>query len=498
MNAPSPVVPIDSALVARPECGLAPLVVDLDGTLTQSDTLLESLVLFLKKNPLRVLQLPGWLLKGRAAFKAKVMESIDFPAHLLPYRQPLLDYLHDEKAKGRRLILATAAHRRIAEPVAAHLRVFDQVIATEDVNLKGRNKLQAILAQVGERFAYVGDCAADLEIWKRSESALIVGSPFRCGVIRRTVPIEREFPDPPFSALTWLRAIRVHQWTKNLLLFVPLLTSFAFLEVKQIITALLAFITFCLAGSATYLVNDLWDLENDRAHHRKRHRPLASGEIGIPAAIWAALLLLGAAFTVAQSVSMQFMAALLTYLVITSAYSWTLKKVMLIDVLVLASLYTLRILAGSIAIGVTTSSWLLVFSIFMFFSLALVKRCSELVALAQNAGTTTSGRNYKVSDLAVLWPMGVGAGLCSVIVFTLFIDQVKIGDRYESPQLMWLAVIVLTYWISRLWIKTARGEMHDDPIVFAMKDFGSRFTIAAIVVITLSAYFFQIELPTHS
>ncbi|MFO7305207.1 MAG: UbiA family prenyltransferase [Gammaproteobacteria bacterium] len=469
-----------------------PLVVDLDGTLTPSDTLLESIVLLLKRSLHNAFRLPFWLAKGRAFFKAQIARHIEFPGELLPLRQPLLDYLRAQKAEGRKLVLATAAHKSIAEAVAKRVGLFDEVIATDERNLKGKEKLRVIRERVGDDFVYVGDSISDLEVWKASKAAVIVGNPVGVDTIRRTVPVEREFPVQRPSLLTWARALRVHQWTKNVLVFVPLLTAFAFDQVGEILTAVLAFLSFSLAGSASYLANDLLDLDNDRAHPRKSRRPLASGEITIPTAVATSTALLCAALLLAHSVGPRFLLALLTYLVVTSAYSWTLKKVMLIDVLVLASLYTLRILAGALAIGVTTSSWLLLFSVFIFFSLALVKRCSELVTLRDAEETAARGRNYRVSDLVILWPMGVGAGLCSVIVFAMFISTMGVSRDYETPQLMWLVLIGLTYWISRLWIKTARGEMHDDPLVFALKDFGSRFTIAAMIAVTLIAHYIEL------
>lgn len=470
-----------------------PLVVDLDGTLTPTDTLLESIVALLKQSFLNAFRLPFWLAKGRAFLKAQIARRVVFRAERLPLRQPVLEYLREQKAQGRTLVLATAAHRCIAEAVAKHTGLFDEVIATDERNLKGAEKLRAIRERIGDRFVYVGDSVSDLEIWKASHGAVIVGSPLGIGAVRRNVPVEREFPVKRFDLLTWLHALRLHQWAKNLLVFVPLLTAFVFGEIDAVMTSMLAFMSFCLAGSATYLANDLVDLDNDRAHPRKKKRPLASGTITIASAVAVSAILLAAALTIANFVGTGFLLALLTYLVITTAYSWTLKKAMLIDVLVLASLYTLRIVAGALAIDVAISSWLLLFSVFIFFSLALVKRCSELVSLRDSAETSTRGRNYLVSDLAVLWPMGVGAGLCSVIVFAMFINTLGGIRGYETPQLMWLAVIGLTYWISRLWIKTARGEMHDDPLVFALKDFGSRFTIAAIIGVTLVAHYIELN-----
>ncbi len=482
------------ALAAQEQTASLPLVVDLDGTLTPGDTLYESLMLAVKRRPAILLSLPGWLLHGKAQLKARLAEASGFDADNLPLRQQVLDFLRAEKARGRRLILATAAHRSIADSVAKRTGLFDEVIASEgDTNLKGDAKLTAIRSRIGPRFSYAGDSPADLPIWSASESAIIVGNPRGTADLRRSGKVEREFAKESAGPMVWLKALRVHQWTKNLLIFVPLLTSFTLFEPGNLVAALLAFAAFCCAASATYLINDLLDLESDRSHPRKQNRPLAACRIGIPEALFAAALLMGLAMLLALFVGPRFTALLLAYVVLTSAYTWQLKHYVLMDVLMLATLYTLRILAGSVAIGVVLSSWLLAFSIFMFFSLALVKRCSELVTLRQTARQKTSGRDYNIEDLLVLWPMGVSAGLCSVVVFGLFISTPEMQARYGSPELMWLVGIGLMYWIGRLWIKTARGEMHDDPLVFALRDYGSRVAIIAIIVLSIAAH--AIHLP---
>ncbi|NLA68816.1 MAG: UbiA family prenyltransferase [Gammaproteobacteria bacterium] len=468
-----------------------PLVVDLDGTLTPVDTLLESLVLLLRRRPAAMFRLPFWLASGRAGFKSRVAATLGRSPRHLPWREPLLAYLREQKRMGRPIVLATAAHRSIADAVADELGLFDSVIATDGgVNLKGKAKLDAIRERFGDQFAYAGDSRADLALWRHAAAALPVGRPRR---LPDGVHVEREFTQPAASPLVWLRALRVHQWLKNLLLFVPLLTSFGFTDPGKVMAALTGFVAFSLAASATYLVNDLWDLESDRLHPRKRERPMASGRIGISAALGMAAALLATAFLVASRAGSGLALMLLAYLVITSAYSWYLKRMMLVDMLVLAVLYTLRILAGSVAIGVSTSSWLLVFSIFIFFSLALVKRCSELVALNAVSVVDARGRDYHYSDLPVLLPLGVGAGLCAAIVFGLFINAPGAQAAYGTPALLWLTGLGLMYWISRLWIKTVRGEMHDDPLVYTLRDFGCRVTITGMVVATLAA--FAVESP---
>lgn len=472
-----------------------PLIVDLDGTLTPTDTLIESIILLVKQSPLNLLRLPFWLFKGRAVFKDLVASRVHISVENLPYHESLLAYLRKEKAKGRQLILATAAHKSIAENIAAHLDMFDEVIATEaGSNLKGQAKLAVIQEKVGAVFVYAGDSHADIPIWQAAQAAILVGvAPHLAEIIRRDVSIEQEFFNKGAGLAIWLRALRVHQWLKNLLLFVPLLTAFSFMEISKLATMSTAFPAFSFAASATYIVNDLWDLESDRAHPRKRLRPFASANIPILSGLVVAGVLLVLAFVLALVVSQNFFQMLLLYLVLTSAYSWIMKEYVLIDVIMLSILYTLRILAGSVAIGIATSSWLLAFSAMIFLSLALVKRCSELVSLSQIGKESTRGRDYRVSDLVVLWPLGVGAALSAIVVFGLFISAPETQARYSTPNMLWLVALGLIYWLARLWIKTSRGEMHDDPLIYAIKDHGSRITIMAMIVTMLVAHFWLLD-----
>lgn len=471
-----------------------PLVVDLDGTLTPADTLAEGTMKLIRQSPKYLLWLPIWLLRGRAGFKSSLAEHASVSPALLPYNEPFLAWLRVEKERGRRIVLATAAHHTIAEGVAQHLGLFDEVIATTPgTNLKGEAKLRAIRLLVGDEFLYAGDSSADLPIWKASGKAILVGADGRTGrAARAAVPVEREFSlglRLSGKLRLWMRALRVHQWLKNLLLFVPLLTAFSFLEPGKIWPLLLAFLSFSLAASATYVVNDLWDLESDRHHPRKRLRPFASAELPILHGLAMAAVAMLAALGLAALVSTNFLLILLLYVAMTSCYSWALKKIALVDVLMLSLLYTLRIQAGAVTLQVPTSSWLLAFSVFIFLSLALVKRCSELVQLAQDGGTSTQGRDYRVGDLTVLWPLGVGAALSAVVVLGLFISAPETQARYLSPNLLWLAAFGLIFWQAHMWIKTTRGEMHDDPVVFAIKDRGSRLTVLAIVGVVLAARF---------
>lgn len=467
-----------------------PLVVDLDGTLTPTDTLHESLIQIIKCSPTRLPRLAWELVKGRAAFKCAVAACADLDAAHLPYRQDLLNYLREEKANGRPIILATAAHSIIATKVADHLELFDKVLATDSgCNLKGASKLQAIRAEVGARFTYAGDSSADLPIWKSSTSAILVGTDSTTTAeVKRSTVVEREFISDPVSLKVWLRALRVHQWLKNLLLFVPLLTAFSFLDTVKFFTMCIAFLAFSFAASGTYVLNDLWDLGSDRQHPRKRNRPFASALLPIRVGLGISLGALVLAFVLSTFVTPGFVLMLLLYVFLTTTYSWVLKTYVLIDVLMLSLLYTLRIFAGSVAVAIPASSWLLAFSVFIFLSLALVKRCAELVSMKEAGKDGTRGRDYRVSDLVVLWPMGVGAALSAVVVFGLFISAQETQARYASAQILWLVAIGLIYWLARLWIKTSRSEMHDDPVVYAIKDKGSRIVVLLMMIMMMLAH----------
>jgi 4-hydroxybenzoate polyprenyltransferase/phosphoserine phosphatase len=467
-----------------------PLVVDLDGTLTPTDTLHESLIQMAKQSPSSLLWLPLALLKGKAAFKEEIAAHTSIDPAQLPYRQDVLDYLRAEKAHGRPIILATAAHTSIARKVAEHLDLFDQVLATEPgKNLKGVAKLQSIRAEIGEKFAYAGDSTADLPIWKAASSAILVGvDSGTTAEVKRGTPVEQEFPKERASLKVWLRASRIHQWLKNLLLFVPLMTAFSFQDAGKFVTMCIAFLAFSFAASGTYILNDLCDLDNDRQHPRKRSRPFASALLPIHHGLAVSAGALGLALILSVLVSPAFVLMLLFYVILTTAYSWVLKTYVLVDVLMLSLLYTLRILAGSVAVAIPASSWLLAFSVFIFLSLALVKRCAELVSLKEAGKEEARGRDYRVSDLVVLWPMGVGAALSAVVVFGLFISAPDTQVRYASPQLLWLVAIGLMYWLGRLWVKTSRGEMHDDPVVFAVKDHGSRIAVILMFAVMMIAH----------
>lgn len=489
------VEPVSSVADAAKATSALPLFVDLDGTLLASDSLVECLLLRAKHRPLDLLRVPGWLAGGKARLKERLADDERLDVSRLPYREDVLHYLRAERAAGRRIYLATGADRRVADRVALHLDLFDGVIASEgEVNLTGPRKLAAIQALAPEGFVYAANSREDLIIWKNAAGAVLVNAPPSVArEAQRERVAERVFTPGPVRASEWLYALRVHQWMKNLLVFVALLTSFRLTDLSAVGEAVVAFIAFSLCASAVYVLNDLLDLEADRAHPRKRYRPFASGRLSIPQGVSLAAITLGAGLAVAFMESFGLTVVILCYLLVTTAYTWYLKARALVDVITLAALYALRIVGGSVAIGVPTSVWLLAFALFLFLSLALAKRCSELLSMKTLGLARAQGRSYRVEDLTILWPTGIAAGVCSVLVFALFISADELPDHYSAPSLMWFTAMALFYWLAYVWLKTGRGEMLDDPVVFAVKDGASRIAIAVAVAITIAAHF--IHLP---
>jgi 4-hydroxybenzoate polyprenyltransferase len=444
--------------------------VDLDGTLVKSNLLIETLASAVKQRPLVVFALPFWLARGRAALKKELAQRARLDAALLPYDESVLADLRRERLAGRAIYLATAADESVANEVAAHLGLFDGVVASDGArNLKGEVKAHALAERFGEKgFDYIGNDRFDIPVWKRSRNA---------------IRVQR----PAHGVTHLLKALRVHQWAKNLLLFVPLLTSHHFLDPGALPESLLAFLAFSFIASAVYLANDLVDLEDDRRHPAKRLRPLAAGDISIEATLALVPFLLTAGAAVALLLPWRFGVLLAVYVAANLAYSLGLKRVALVDVFVLAGLYTLRILAGAAAIEVPVSHWLLAFSMFVFLSLAFAKRFVEVANVAARAGTAVGGRGYRAGDGQLLATLGSASGYLSVLVFALYITSKEIVALYRSPAILWFAVPLLAYWISRVWLLAHRGVLHEDPVLFALHDWPSYATGAAVIVVMLAA-----------
>lgn len=469
-----------------------PLVVDLDGTLTPVDTLFESVIEWIRYSPFNLFLLPFLLLRGKVYFKNKIAQSaIPNPA-LLPYRKEVIEFIKAEKDKGREIILATASHMKMASAVAAHLDIFDNIIASEaDLNFKGAEKLRQIqkLDSCKNGFDYIGDSSADLEIWKEADNAIIV-EPSKNLLVKakKETNVAKVFEYQRNPLKTLIREMRVYQWSKNILIFLPLLMAHALGDINQIGNAVMAFLAFSFCASSVYITNDLLDLESDRKHPRKRKRPLASGDISIFAgSIWIFLLLATGLTLTIMFQPLQFLITLLIYLTLTTLYSSVLKKIYIIDIIILAGLYTIRIMSGAFAVEVPLTPWMLAFSMFVFLSLAILKRYTELYILRQQNMTKSSGRGYRVEDIDLLIVLGPASGYLSALVLVLYTNSEEVVRLYENPEILWAIVPVLLYWITRIWFLAHRGKMHDDPIVFTGKDTVSYILGAILALLIIGA-----------
>jgi 4-hydroxybenzoate polyprenyltransferase len=463
------------------------IAVDLDGTLTLTDTLHESVVALVRDNPLSLFALPFWLLQGKAALKAKVADRVDLDVTTLPYNQPLIDWLKENRAAGKKIVLCTATNERIAHAVAQHLQLFDEVIASDAAtNIKSGNKRKALEERFGANgFDYAGNSSADIEVWAGARQAIVVNA---SGEVKdkaaRVATVSKVFPPQAITLSHWRRVFRVHQWLKNALLFVPLLAAHQLGNIQSLSTLLLAFISFSLCASAVYMANDLLDLDSDRKHPRKRNRPFAAAAVPIYAGAVLAPVFAIASLALGLLVGTAFTVWLVIYFLLTCAYSLWLKRLALIDCLTLAALYTLRIIAGAAAVAISLSFWLLAFSVFIFLSLAFVKRYAELQVQAGIGNSHAHGRGYAVTDAPLVQTLGIAAGYAAVMVLALYLHGETVVTLYAQPELIWFAVPLMLFWVSWVWMKAHRGEMHDDPIVFAIKDKAS-----LVVAVSIAASF---------
>lgn len=451
-----------------------PICVDLDGTLIYTDMLHESILGLLKKSPITVLKLP-WLLltEGKAKTKKIIAEKNNIEAALLPYNNELLNWLSRERLSGRRIILCTASDQAIAQPIAEHLGLFDEVIASDGViNLKGRNKGQVLINKFGNKgFDYAGNSAPDLEVWRYARRAIIVNAKNQLIVkTKKICKVEQIFKGVEEKKNMWMKAFRLHQWLKNILLFVPLLAAHKYYDVEALKTLIMAFIAFGLCASSVYLANDLLDLESDRQHPRKCKRPFASGVLPVWKGAFLSPLLFLLSCTLAYFMEEKFLQWLLIYFVITCIYSLRLKELVIVDCMTLAILYTLRIVAGAAAVGSAISFWLLAFSVFLFLSLAFIKRFAELQVQLLQSKHKVHGRGYLTDDAPLIQMLGIASGFMSVLVLALYLNSPEVLLLYEQPEWIWGLVPVMVFWISWLWLRAHRGEMHDDPLVFAVTD----------------------------
>jgi 4-hydroxybenzoate polyprenyltransferase/phosphoserine phosphatase len=462
------------------------IAVDLDGTLLMTDSLHESVISLIHDRPLSAFALPLLLARGKAVLKAKIGDHVSLDITTLPYNSELIDWLKEKRVQGHKIALCTASDQRIAQAISDHLGLFDDVIASDgQINNAGKQKRKALDTKYGQKgYDYAGNSAADIEVWAGAREAIVVNaSDAITRQAKKVAIVSKIFSPQAVTLVDWCRVFRLHQWLKNLLLFVPLLAAHQVSNIQSILTLILAFLSFSLCASGVYIGNDLLDLESDRKHPRKRFRPFAAARVSIKAGAAFAPLLVITSFALGMMVGIAFTAWLTAYFLLTCAYSLWLKRFALIDCLILATLYTLRIIAGAAAIAIPLSFWLLAFSVFIFLSLAFVKRYAELQTLEKISKHQAHGRGYVVTDAPLVQTLGIAAGYASILVLALYMHGEAVITLYAQPQLIWPAVPLMLFWVSRVWMKAHRGEMHDDPIVFAIKDKPS-LSVAVLIAIS--------------
>lgn len=464
------------------------LVVDLDNTLLKSDALVESFWSAAGRDWRSPFRAVCELTQGKAALKRYLAGASHIDVTTLPYNADVINYIEDWREGGGRTALVTASDEAIAKRIGAHLELFDEVHGSNGTeNLKGVNKANFLIENYGEKqFSYIGDSEADLAVWKHAKRAITVTSSQAMMTRASQVAVEIEHLAPhEYQWSMYLKAIRPHQWLKNMLVFVPMLAAHQ-IDGTTILASILAFIAFSLVASSVYILNDLLDLDADRAHPRKRERPFASGGIPITSGLWMAGGLLAGGAIIAAFFDPAFFAVIAGYYALTTGYSLYLKRRIVIDICALAALYTIRIIAGGAATGIPLSVWLLAFSIFFFLSLASVKRQAELVDSTERGKLEASGRGYHVDDLQIISIISISAGYVSVLVMALYVNSPSVMELYTYPEAMWGVCAVMLFWITNTVMLAHRGMMHDDPVVYAAKDRLSQVCFLIVVAFVVA------------
>jgi 4-hydroxybenzoate polyprenyltransferase/phosphoserine phosphatase len=450
---------------------LCPLVVDLDGTLIKTDMLYESILALCYQQPLKIPQMLWWLTKGMATFKQKLANAIKFNPAIIPYNQLLLQFLQEQRALGRHLILCSGTNIKLAQAIADHLQIFSEVIASDGtINLIGSDKATALTKRFGVKgFDYAGNANSDLAVWQQAKQAIVVNASQSLLEAASAISIIAYIvPAAPHKLSHWQRALRPAHWVKNILLFVPLLTSLHIKEASAWWALGKAFIAFSLCASAVYIINDLLDLASDRHHPYKRQRPFSCGQLQLSYGMLLIPILLLISFSLACMINNNFLICLSCYLVLTCAYSLFLKPIILVDCFTLTILYTLRVIAGSVAITQPLSFWLITLPMFIFLSLALIKRYAELTIQLNSGKQKIHGRGYCTTDTPLLQTMGISSGYAAILVLALYLNTGINPQIYRNPALIWGTIPVTFFWLNWLWLQAHRNKIRIDPVIFAM------------------------------
>jgi len=466
-----------------------PLIVDLDGTLIRSDSLVELGLKFIKEDLLAPLKMMVWLMRGKAWLKRRLTKRITIDVSTLPYRAVLVDFLSKEKRSGRRVVLATASDVELAQRVDRHLRLFDEVVGSDSyINLSGEHKAITLVNKYGRgNFDYIGNSWTDLAVWRMARYAHVVTDSRRLlSAVGRVSEIGMVWSSSTHKSKEFIKALRPYQWVKNILVFIPMLADHQ-LNIEVVGKTSMAFVVFCLTASTVYLINDLFDLESDRRHATKKNRPLASGSMPILMGIAAVPIMLGLAGVLALWLPREFGVVVALYFGLNLVYSLGAKQIVLLDVVVLAVLYTLRVFAGGAVVDITVSAWLMALIVFLALSGALMKRYIEIV---RNNGLSAGGpvgRGYIATDVTVVGQLGIISGYLSVLVLALYVNSTEVHQLYKTPEYWWLVALLLLYAVSRGWLYAYRGKIHEDPIIFLLRDPINYWVLGLTVFLVLLA-----------
>jgi len=463
------------------------LLVDLDKTLIKSDYLQESFINCFSQNIFSPITSIFILLKnGKAFLKKYLFNKANISIESLPYNKKVLDVIYQWKEKNpeKKVILISATYHEVVERIANHLECFDDWHGTRDENLKSEIKLKKIKDLTGgESFTYIGDSFADLVIWKNAKKCYLVNPSKRLlkAVTKINDSIEIIASKKSNLFFEVIKTIRVHQWVKNLLIFIPAILSLKpFVDLLEVLVS--GFFAFSFIASAFYILNDLFDIESDRVHHSKKHRAFASGSLSIIQGFFIFIFLIVAAILISISLPQTFQLLLLLYAVATFAYSKYLKKLVILDILTLSSLYLLRVIIGGALAEITISNWLLTFSVFFFLFLASVKRWVELNKLNTEV---ISGRGYQISDKSFVTNLSYFSGLVSILVICLYIESQQALTLYNQSKILWLIPIILLYWVLETLFKVERGQIDEDPVKYALKSKTSYISLIGFIIIFL-------------
>ena len=468
-----------------------PLVVDLDGTFVKNDLLHDSLLFVLIRKPGHVASTIRSFFKGKLSLKQHLAQIyIPKNEHVVPNPE-VTSFIESAKSQGRQVLLVSASDHLVTSSVGSGFHLFDEVIGSESENLKGHAKARLLTSRFGVKgFDYIGNSKTDLPVWAQADKAHVVSHSNSLLKHAKKVNKNSEVLRTEQANLPILKGMRIHQWIKNLLVFVPLLTAFELFDLSLTSKSIAAFFSFSLLASGVYFINDLSDVNSDREHAKKRFRPIAAGLISVPAAVSIAFLLLSAGLLIAAGINFSFLGIALLYLFLTTGYSFLLKQIAVLDCVILACLYTLRVVAGGLATGIPLTYWLLAFSSFIFFSLAWMKRYAE-ISNSPGVGKV-SGRGYLKTDLNYIFGLGASSAFLSILIFALYIENIQSAGGYKYPDLAWLALPVLTYWLCRIWLIAFRGQMNEDPIIFAAKD---KVSIACGLLLAASLAIAHVGIP---